>query len=838
MGLFSKKSKHSDEENILPFEKSIDGFKMTPAGQSSPFTAPHALTAEEVIGSGPKHKTKDIKMSGGVSPLDALRQKSLGNAEKKAPKETAVKKNTALPTVKAPEKVTENDDNVSLLDKCMPYIKDAGRPVKKPEPLYQLDSVESILNTTREKTDELLAQLSHMGTVTVDDLGKKQPEKVSEVKEPVAEKPQEKPAEIIMEAAVENEPEFEATRVIPTISDIDNATSVNINYTAEFEDISSGTRIIDLSSEMFDEDISPATAIPTSENNLFEDEFQVEQEYTSFDDVRRIGGKLTAKRNGARAKMFFTFLLAAILSLGYAPSVYISLNRNPSVFHIAVTVIYAIICLINLDMFIKLPTLFKKQTQPEAAIAVPAVFTLLYCIFGLLSGFNPFYTVMFSVYAICLKCVAVFMREKYILNNFRVIATNNDKYAVRFIDDRQVTFAMAKNSIEGDVLVGCPNKTNHIDDFMKNSTISSVMNGMLPKFFIFALVVSLATSVLSAVYAAKFSVFASSICLNLGFLLAPTILFTDILPLSRAAKRLNKDGAMITGTLAATNIENANAVSLSATYLFPAGTISLYNMKILDANQIDATLIDAAAITKQTSSPLYPLFESIAKTQDTKRPEADTVKYEEQLGVSGWVKDRHIFIGNRTLLEAHGISVPPIAVDKKILQSGFFPIYLACNDKPCALLIVKYNVKASTAYELQKLCNSGVTVLVESCDPNLTSEMICDYFGLYNDSVRVMNSSGVQLYNDATEYSDSLSAGAAFKGSADGYLAIFNCAAKIKRAVRTLSVAHIILSICTFAVNIYSTVLGDANTLTSGLALLYVALSMVISFIIYLFNRP
>ncbi|MBR5010991.1 MAG: hypothetical protein IKY12_00380, partial [Clostridia bacterium] len=205
---------------------------------------------------------------------------------------------------------------------------------------------------------------------------------------------------------------------------------------------------------------------------------------------------------------------------------------------------------------------------------------------------------------------------------------------------------------------------------------------------------------------------------------------------------------------------------------------------------------------------------------------------------SGWVKDRHIFIGNRTLLEAHGISVPPIAVDKKILQSGFFPIYLACNDKPCALLIVKYNVKASTAYELQKLCNSGVTVLVESCDPNLTSEMICDYFGLYNDSVRVMNSSGVQLYTDATEYSDSLSAGAAFKGSADGYLAIFNCAAKIKRAVRTLSVAHIILSICTFAVNIYSTVLGDANTLTSGLALLYVALSMVISFIIYLFNRP
>ena len=837
MGLFSSKSKHSkNNEYILPIE-TTEGFKLTPAGQKSNFVAPHALTREEVIGNSPKQKTKDIKMSGGVSPLDALKQKSLGNVEK-VQERVATKENTVTPKVKPVERNISSDVEVSLLDKCMPYIKEAGTPQKKAEPVYTLDSVESILNTETIKTDELLSQLSTMGTVTIDTLGKKAPDVSTKAQTPTAtNQPKKKPDEIILETPAEKKQELEATRVIPTISDIDNATSVNINYTTEFEDISSGTRIIDLSTEMFEENITPVTAIPTTKGFL-DDEFSVEQEYTSYNDLRRIGGKLTAKRNGARAKMIFTILFTAILSFGFSPSVYMSLNKNPSAFQIIVTLFYGVLCLINLDMFAKLPSLFKKNAQPEAAIGVPALFTIIYVVFSLIRGINPFYVVMFSAIAISFKTIALFMREKYILNNFRVIATNNVKCAVRFIDDRQVTFAMAKNSIDGDVLVGCPNKTKHIGDFMRNSLISPVMNGALSKFFIVSMIISVVASVLSAINASDFSVLLSSLPINFGFLLAPTLLFTDILPLARTSKRLNKMGAMISGTLAADDIEKANAVALTANYLFGPGAISLYDMKILDSNQIDTTLIDAAAITKLCGSPLYPLFNSIAKSQGAELPDGDSVKYEEQLGVSGWVKDRHVFIGNRTLLEAHGINVPPIAVDKKILQNGYFPIYLACNDKPCALLIVKYNVKKSTANELRKLCNSGVTVLVDSCDPNITSEMICDYFGLYEDAARVMNSSGVQLYNGATEYSDSLSAGAAFRGNSDGYLSIFNCAAKIKRAVKSLTAAHIVLSICSFAGNIYSTVLGDSNTLSSGLALMYIGLTLIISYIIYLFNRP
>ena len=100
------------------------------------------------------------------------------------------------------------------------------------------------------------------------------------------------------------------------------------------------------------------------------------------------------------------------------------------------------------------------------------------------------------------------------------------------------------------------------------------------------------------------------------------------------------------------------------------------------------------------------------------------------MGISGWVDNKFLFVGNRTLLEAHGIDVPSVETDKKILRQGYFPIYVATDNKACALLAVQYNVKPEIARELRKTSALGITMLINSSDPNLTEEMICAYFGL------------------------------------------------------------------------------------------------------------
>lgn len=43
----------------------------------------------------------------------------------------------------------------------------------------------------------------------------------------------------------------------------------------------------------------------------------------------------------------------------------------------------------------------------------------------------------------------------------------------------------------------------------------------------------------------------------------------------------------------------------------------------------------------------------------------------------------------------------------------------------------------------------GITMLIDSSDPNLTEEMICDYMGLYDDSVKVMSTAGCHMYKNS-----------------------------------------------------------------------------------------
>lgn len=836
MGLFSssKHSKHSKDEYYDIVDSEVKSL-YKPFVRNS-HNAPHALTAEEVIGQHkPEKQTVNIEMSGAkpqVSPLDSLKQKMAANRQNEIDKDKAVQQNTTAMPTKNLRSTKSDSGDATLLDKCMPYILEGGAVLEEKKPAYTLESIDSIINSSGDKAAELLNKLNRLGTVEYANL-KPEPTKDEAPKAPTEEIP--------METG-----EIEKTVVLPKISDIDNEGAVlegitspfaPINATAEYEDISSGTKIIDLSEEIFESERS-TTVINTDIFENQKDEYTVEDDYYAFEDAKRIGTKLLTLRRNARLRLIGTVFFSLLLLLAKIPAIYDSLCANPSFFAIISTAVFGVVCLINIDAFYKLKTLFTPQKAPEALGGILSAVTLIFSVFALLNSVNPYNLVLLTSIILVFKCVAVNMRTSYNLNNFKIIASRSEKFGIKFIDDRHITFAMAKNAVDGDVMLGLSNPTVNVTDFMKNSTQDEPMRSRLGVFTVFSLIVSFVIAVFAAIYTRQFvefwSIFAAMLCLAFG----PTVFFTDIFPLYKAAKKLNRMGAMITGVNSAERLDVANAVVVDCGDIFPKGTITLYNMQVLDSNKIDDTIFDAAAIAKQIGSPLYPIFSNIVKSQDKKMPIADTVKYEDRLGISGWVGNRHIFIGNRTLLEAHGIKTPNIEIDKKILRNGYFPVYIASDDKPCALLMVQYNVKPSLAFELQKLCMGGVTVLVNTCDPNLTKEMVADYFGLEETSIYVMGSSGSQLYQNATEPEESMSAPAVHKTRGEALLAIFNCASRIKKGVISLSVYHAIASIVMMAVFIYSSYLNEISPVSSGFIYLLSLISIAVFYIIHLFNKP
>ncbi len=840
MGFF-KKSRHAKrgkDDYILPIDENEAApleYKVNP--HKSEAHAPHALTAGEVLGinSHAKNAAEPIKMEGAkapASPLDNLRKKVAANQNTNS---VTVTPNT---TVSAPITKKENDENNSLLEKCMPFITDGGyTPEEKPD--YTLESVESIINLTEKKFSKLFSELEiDRASITYDSLSKKK-ESVIEKEPPKTVPSFEPPSEIPMEH-IEQKPDTQSLSISDIDADLDLTKTVPFTAVSKedaFEDISSGTKILDLSSVMFEQPYE-SQKIENLPEMSADNDFEVEDDYKSPEDLRRVAAKLKLSRRNSFLRVFFNILMTGILAVTLIPDLRVALLSTPMPFYITVAVILLTMLIVNIDIFLSIKSLFTPRKNASAAVGIASVFVAAYCITAITHNVN-FFDVVFSLAIIlCFNAIASFIKSTAVFGNFRIIASKGDKYGIKLLDDKQTTFAMARSSIEGDVLAASSVKTSNIQDFLKNTYSDTALCGALGKLLIAVLSVSVLVGIIVGVRQSSLLAFFEFCSFALMIFSAPTLLFADVLPLSRAAKKLNRLGATLTSITGAKKLDMANAITVTSSQLFPDGTLSLHDIKVLDSNNIDATLIDAAAITNEIGSPLKGIFNSIAKTTPIDLPEADTIKYEERLGVSGWIKDRRIFIGNRTLLEAHGISTPPMEVDRKILRQGYFPVYLAVDGKPCALLVVKYNVKREIAVRLQRLVNIGVTFLVDSCDPNLTAQMICDYFGLEDDSVRVMGGLGCELNNNATKYQENFSSVACHKGGLSGLLEIFCSAERIKKCVNMGTGIHIALSGAFLLFFVYNSLVGAVMPFDSMTVALGNLILLAIYLITYLFRRP
>ncbi len=849
MGLF-KKSRHAKkakDDYILPITENEVApleYKVNTDGNGA--HAPHALTAGEVLGINTNtNKTRNIEMSGAkapVSPLDNLRKKvemgKRGEASAETPlaqqnrESITVTPKTSFEISARPSKSDEN----SLLEKCKPFITDGGNEVPE-KPDYILESVESIINLTEKKFSKLFDELEiDRSSITYDSL--KPDESVTVVEPPKeVEKAPIDTEEIKMHRVeIKVEPEEKSA---PKIEEAGLTKVIELpkEEIKEFEDIVSSTRRLDLSAEMFEtphesDKIENLPEIPQIE------EFMVPDDYVSSSDAKRVSAKLRKNRRNAFLKAFITIILSGVLSIFLIPDVSVALLSTPKPFYITLTTIFFVILAVNFDVFVSIKTLFTKRERSEAVLGVAAIIAAIYAIIAAATLVNPFDVIYTASIIFSFNSIAQFMRHSAVLGNFRIVASGGDKYGIKFIDDKQTTFAMAGNAIEGDVLAASSIKTENIQDFLKNTYSDASLLGIMSKIFVGVFAISFISAVIYAVQVQSIASFFSFLAMSLMIFASPVLMFIENLPLRAAAKKMNRFGAMLTGVYAAKKIDTANAITITSSQLFPDGTLSLHDMKVLDNNKIDSTLMDAAVITNEIGSPLKGIFNSIAKTNFVQTEKADTIKYEERLGISGWIADRRIFIGNRTLLEAHGISTPPMEVDRKILRQGYFPVYLAVDGKPCALLVVKYNVKRDIATRLQTLSNLGVTFLVDSCDPNLTDEMICDYFGIYPESVRVMSSFGCQLNRKATKKEENFSSVACYKGGIVGLLDIFCKASRVSKCVKLTSILHIIFSLAFLVYFIYSSLLRTVLIFEGMTVLIISIILFALYLLVYFFKKP
>ena len=873
MGFFSKRKNENNGFTI-----NLDDEPIKISGDKN--LAPHAMTPDEVSGMWVFGDETNLPKT---NALDSLKKRM--NAATPPEEQLKEEKNEIKPEKKSDnhksheEPKPDTDGKKTLVEKVRRYtVDEQGHDVtENQKPLYELESVAEILMNNSENAMKDLSKKYGLDFV-VDNLGKSNNKTdTPKTEEP---KPQPKPQKSgltstptpAFEKMVSHAEERESRELyenlfeekkkkeipdisVPDISDIDtkevgitNENPISNTATIRFTPIkdhkgntdhitiSSVTKHIDLGDNVF-EDISSHS--PTELEHSDFEEFTPKTEYVDAQSGKKILFSLAKKKRSYFLDTFVSLLSVLALSLFLIPPIYNFIMSNPKSAMLTCTAFLFVSVAANIDMFFDFKNLIIKRANFDIMAAFCTLLTLSLGITAAFTNSNAYYLILFCAIILLVRVFFKFKDVSAQHISLKKITGEAPKNAVTLINDPATTFAMAKNSIEGDVMVATYKKTGFVEDFKKHVEYHATMSGKISIIFYIAIAVSLFCGVVSYFYYEDiFDAMYAATCISC-ITAIPTAFFIDALPFSSATKKLNTKGAMIAGIYGAEKIENANAATININDIFPKGTITMHNMKVLSNNNIDDILLRAASLTAAVGSPLQPIFEKIAGTNTSYSiPDSDTVKYEKNLGVSGWVNNEPLFIGNRSLMKAHGIEIPSLEVDKKILRQGYFPVYVATATTACALVVIQYNVDPAVQKELHKITDLGVLLLVENCDPNVTAEMLCDYFGLYDDSVKIMSNAGIHVYKNTVQNAKSCSAPAVFRGTGLNFIKIVNCASGINKCNRLLTLLYSFFVIFGALYFVYAAFSGLMDMPKQTTVLLYGLGTTLLSIIGFLIRKP
>lgn len=534
-------------------------------------------------------------------------------------------------------------------------------------------------------------------------------------------------------------------------------------------------------------------------------------DYRSLNDAARL--RTAYMEQGTKSTVCLVFSAAATV-IAAISSLFSTTFGSKAVAVIGL-ILLAVTMITNYTVFTDLKKMINGKPSFDSCAAITSIATFLQGVICIAFG-KPEYVNVAAAATLTLTFAVFIKRLKIsrILKGLERIGNSEEKRAVVSVE-RNTGNTIASGAVDGEALVLCGKSTENIRDYVKNS------NYLSP--FDLKINVLLIVGGLIAVFVGAVTWFIGSFLS--GLTLAVLVLcavypvsaaLTCELPMYFATKRALRYGAILAGYKGAYELNLANTIAVKTSDLFPDGTVKLYNMKPLGNNDIGECLIDAAAVALSAKSPISSILRDIVgDVPADKMPKVNGVQYEDKMGVSGWIGEKTILIGNRNLMQGHNIEVPPLSVDKKILQAGYFPVYIASNGVPSLLFVVKYETDPNITSELQRLCNTGMTVVVDPEDPNPTDLMLCNYFGLPNDALKVMNHNGRTVYERTTAYTENSTASAGFTKSVCGFFSAVTSAIKLPGIYMALTVLFVIAAVLGVITLVFMSVTGKMNMINS-----------------------
>lgn len=439
--------------------------------------------------------------------------------------------------------------------------------------------------------------------------------------------------------------------------------------------------------------------------------------------------------------------------------------HNVTVLHIILTIILmAIVMVANYRAIISgWKNLFRLAADADSPVAVASTMTLIHTVVQLFnvremasSDTAPLLLPAVAGLGLLLNAAGRQWRVCRIRNNFRLASYEGEKLAACRIDNPQEAMEIGRPAVAMGVPEVCYFKqARFLTGFLRHSYTEDVGDEQMRLYVPCSIGVSLVLGVIAyfcfgSVFTAL-SAFTAALCVS-----APMGMLTAVnFPLWRVSNRLIKQGTMLSGWDAVEEFGGADALTVDAMQLFPENSVLLHGIKTFAGTPIDRAILDAASVAIMAGGPLASVFRRVIEDENILQP-VDSLVYEQDMGVSGWVDGRRVLVGNRRLLENHGVDVPSHDYELRYTTGDRQLVYLSTAGELSAMFVVSYLADDEIEQSLKTLTKEGITLLIRTCDPNVTEELVCNAYNLDRYYVEVLDATAGRLYVrlQSEEYAD------------------------------------------------------------------------------------
>lgn len=474
------------------------------------------------------------------------------------------------------------------------------------------------------------------------------------------------------------------------------------------------------------------------------------EDYTGEEDEKSILYEL----NHNIRKLFMRSLLSGIIAVVvvvltivtriFPSAICSAVPFAPAAYAILLFILMAASLVLNrVAMLSGLSPLVHIKGNSDTAVAVAGaagmvqIIVSFFCL-GDLNGFHVNYYTVIPMLAFFANNVGKLYMVLRVKDNFKFVSSKGQKYASKIYNNESVAMQMMSGTAADRPIIAYQHKTEFPSNFLKISYAPDPSEDLASKLAPITTIASIIIAVMYGVVKLSFADALNAFALITAVSVPVATLLSVNAPVRKLCKTLLSYGSMLSGYPSVKQFCDSTAIMIDANELFPAESISLEGIKTFEDYSIDESLLCGIAILKEAQNPIANAFDSVVAETEETLPEVESVLYEDEIGLVGWIKSERILVGSRTLMEKYSVEVPNMEYEEKYTSQGRQVTYLSRAGRLVAMFVTRYTPDAQLKAEMQRAETNGISFLIRTTDYNVTNDLVAKLYDLFYRSIKVL----------------------------------------------------------------------------------------------------